>query len=537
MTVLAASIAVESADGVQGALRAARDAVEDGARMVEWRIDRLAGSPGGAGAAAALLSGSPAPSIATCRGAAEGGAFDGPEDDRAALLEALVLGDRPPRYVDVELSAWEAVPALRRRLAAALQRRSGRDVRTSLILSVHDFDRRPPDLLQKLERMVAAPACDVIKVSWQARSVRDNLEALELLSERRKPMIALCMGRFGLLSRVLAPKFGGLLVYAAGRPDAGTAPGQPSVRELRRCGFDRVGAATAVYGVIGWPVEHSLGPVIHNAAFEAIGHDGAYVPLPVPPEYEHFKATLGALLDHEGLDFRGASVTIPHKGNLLRFIEERGGAVDDSAAQVGAANTLVAGAGGLTCANTDAPACVAALCEVAGIDSGGLAGLRVAVLGAGGMARAAVAALSRAGARVIIFNRTRRRAEALAAAFHGRATPSGQPAQVVAGRPQSIACGCFDVFVNCTPVGMEGGPAPGEPALPPDVPLDERTIVLDTVYTPVRTPLVERAEAAGARVVTGLDLFLRQAALQFEAWTGRPAPVEAFTGAIDALER
>ncbi len=532
MTLIAVSIAVESADAVEGALGAARRAVADGAHMVEWRIDRLAGAPGGAGAALALLSASPAPSIATCRGAAEGGGFEGPEDDRAALLEALVLGDRPPRYVDVELSAWESAPALRRRLGEAMERRRGPGEHASLVLSVHDFERRPPDLLQKLKRMIDAPACDVVKVSWRARSVRDNLEALELLSERRKPMIALCMGRFGLLSRVLAPKFGGFLVYAAAGQEAPTAPGQPSVRELARYGFGRIGPATAVYGVVGWPVEHSLSPLIHNAGFEAVGHDGVYVPLPVPPEYEHFKATVGSLLDQEGLDFRGAGVTIPHKESLLRFVQERGGAADESAAQAGAANTLIAGAGGLRCTNTDSPALLSALRDTAGLAAAGLAGLRVAVLGAGGVARAAVSALSGAGARLVVFNRTHRRALALAAAFHGRPTASGQPAQVVAGKPQSIGCGCFEVYVNCTPVGMEGGPAPGEPALPPDVPLDERTVVLDTVYTPVRTPLVLRAEAAGARVVTGMDLFLRQAALQFEAWTGRPAPLEAFTGAL-----
>ena len=275
--------------------------------------------------------------------------------------------------------------------------------------------------------------------------------------------------------------------------------------------------------------------MVHNAGFAAVGHDGVYLPLPVPNAYEHFKATVGALVDHSRLDFRGASVTSPHKENLLRFVRERGGRIDESAGQVGAANTLaVEDDGSVECRNTDAPAVGAALCEGIGVERSALAGRRIAVLGAGGMARAAVAVLSHAGAEIVLLNRTRARAEALAGEFNGRPTASGEPARVALGEPDALGGG-LDVVINCTPIGMTGGPAPGESPWP-EAPLDESVAVFDAVYAPKKTPLIEQAEARGGPTICGLDLFLRQAALQFERWTGEKAPMEVFERSIGSEE-
>ncbi len=539
MTLPAVSIMVRSTDDVTAVLRRAAGAARAGARLVEWRVDAMAAeagadSPGTVAAARRLLRDSPLPSIATCRRSEEGGAYDGPEAARAELLAALISSDRPPRYLDVELSAWED-PAVRAPIEAALRAASGRPgAATSLILSVHDQVGRPADLLQKVERLAAQEHGAVIKLAWQARTLRDNLEAFDLLLARFKPAIALCMGRFGLMSRVLAPKFGALLTYAADRPGAETAPGQPTLAELRDLyRFDRIGPQARVYGVVGWPAEHSLSPAVHNAGFEAVGHPGVYLPLPVPPEYEHFKATVGALVDHPRLDFRGASVTIPHKENLIRFVRGRGGAVEADAELIGSANTLVvADDGSLACSNTDAPAALASLCAGMEIGEDELVGRRVAILGAGGVARAVVAGLSLAGATVVLFNRSAERAEALARDFHGRPTASGEAARVVVGKPDAIGCGCFDVIVNCTPLGMAGGPAPGRSPLPEEVVLGPEVVVFDTVYAPPRTPLLEQAEARGAKAIGGLDMFLRQAAMQFLRWTGREAPLDVFEGAL-----
>jgi 3-dehydroquinate dehydratase/shikimate dehydrogenase len=529
MTFIAIPIFVNARPEVDACLERAASAFAAGARLIEWRIDALAEEPEAAAAVADLVKRSPAPCIVTCRPVWEGGGFAGEESVRISLLESLAASGEQARYIDVELAAYRRSANLRQKVHLAIGHPEQiRPIETGLILSSHDFTGRPRDLIQRIEWMTNDPACAVIKVAWTARSLRDNLEAFDLLAERRKPTIALCMGQFGLMSRVLAGKFGGLLTFATDAPGGETAPGQPTIDELRSVyRFDSIGRDTRVYGVIGWPVEQSRSPHIHNAGFEAIGHDGVLLPMPIPPEYEHFKATVGAMIDHRRLDFRGAAVTIPHKEHLLRFVLERGGRADPLTERIGAANTLIVGsAGGLACTNTDCPAAIEALCMAMSIDRKDLAELRIAVLGAGGVARAVLAGLIDAGAEVTVFNRTRGHAEALVENFRGRETASGERGRVMVGEIDEMRGGGFEIIINCTPIGMAGGPDPEGTPLPEDAHIDDGVTVFDTVYTPARTPLLREAEARGARIVSGIDMFIRQAAMQFEMWTGVPLPEE-----------
>jgi 3-dehydroquinate dehydratase/shikimate dehydrogenase len=534
MTLMAVSIPVRPEQDVEVALDAARTADAQGADLVEWRVDLLADHEGGHQLARALVTRSPLPCIVTCRSRAEGGLHDGETEAVLSLLESVLQCQPPPRYIDVELAAMTAEPAVRRRLHAALEACNlGRDLRTGLIVSMHDMRGRPADLLQRVQAMVEDPACDIIKVAWWARSVRDNLEAFELLASRPKPSIVLCMGPMGLASRVLAGKFGALLTFAAGQSATATAPGQPTLHRLRETfRFREIGPTTRVYGVVGSPVEHSRGPDVQNAAFEATGHDGVYLPLPVPEAWEHFKASLGCMVADERLGFAGASVTLPHKEHLVRFVRESGGVVEDGAALIGSANTLlVRRGGGLLCADTDGPAAVEALRRGMGIGPEGLSGLSVAILGAGGAARAVAGSLARAGARVVVFNRDHTRAESLIAAL--QAVEPG----VEIGSPDRLAAG-FPLIINCTSVGMTGGPAPDESPLrllaDRPVPLDGSCTVFDTVYTPRRTPLLHEAQASGARTIEGRTMFLLQAAMQFERWTSMQAPLDVMKAALGA---
>lgn len=520
MTLLALSVAVEAPEAVDAALARAGTAAEQGAQLVEWRVDLLPGMEGGLDAAMRLVEASPLPSIITCRPTWEGGLFDGEEAERLNLVRVLMDAAHPPRYVDIELQAWER----ERHWRAMFPPSDNGEVRdrARLVLSAHDFDARPRDLLQAIARMAAEPSCAAIKVAWFARSLRDNLEAFELLRARHKPMIALCMGPFGQVSRILAPKFGGLLTFASDQPGEETAAGQLTLGELSTTyRFHSISERTRVYGVIGWPVEHSRGPMTHNSAFAAAGFDGVYLRLPVPPEYEHFKATVGAMIDAAHLDFRGASVTLPHKEHLMRFVEERGGRIDDAARLAGAGNTLIVGsAGGLECRNTDSPAAVEALCAAMAIETGALREKRIAILGAGGVARAIVGGLMPLACEIVIFNRNPDRASELVVWFTSQPGDE-QTSTIRAGEMSELSDGPFDVHINCTPLGMAGGPAPDESPLPDDAPLGGACTVFDTVYEPQRTALIQQAEARGARVVTGLDMFARQAARQFEAWTGQ----------------
>ena len=554
MTHLCVAIPVDHAADIPGAVAVAVRAAEQGATMVEWRVDALAEEPGALAAIRTLLRGSPLPSIVTIRSADEGGEWRGTDTDRVSLLEALCAGaesgEPVPAYVDFELSAFERSANIRQKVELCVQHPGQlRAVTTRLILSAHDFAGRPAQLARTVARMAAIDSCAVAKVAWRARSVRDAVEALELLADRPKPMVALCMGEEGLLSRVLAPKFGGFLTFArAGGPGdadaaaagavagearaagAGTAPGQPTVRELvETYRFGAIGPATKVVAVIGWPVAHSKSPATHNAWFAEAGIDAVDLPIPVPPEYEHFKASVGDLLACRALDFRGASVTLPHKEHLVRFVREHGGRVEPIALRIGAANTLLVEPDGtLVCTNTDAPAAVDALVEGMGVARDALRGMRVAVLGAGGVARAVAVGLADEGARVVVFNRTPERAERMVAELMGSGAQGGAGAagscgalegRIVAGRMDQLGCGCFHAFVNCTPVGMQGGPDPDGSPLPDDVALDGSVTVMDTVYAPRVTPLLAEARARGARTVDGWAMFLKQARRQFERWS------------------
>jgi len=559
VTLIAVSIPVDDSADLDAALESARRAARDGADLVEWRVDGLADRllPRDAELAQRLvrrlIEVAPKPSIVTVRCAHEGGAWRGDDAHRVAFLEAIGTGDPAPRYLDLELASFERSANLRQKVRLAVQHdRQARDLKTSLMLSAHDFDSRPADLLSRYARMVDEPACAVAKLAWRARSLRDDLEAFEILRERRAPTIALCMGEFGLVSRVLARKFGAFLTFA--RADGGieTAAGQPTVRELvQRWRFRRIGAATKVCGVIGWPIGHSLSPDLHNAGFDALGIDAIHLPMPIEGSWESFKATVGAMIDFEPLSFRGASVTIPHKEHLVRFVRERGGTLCPIAERCGAANTLTVerrdGTTELGAVNTDAPAGVGALLAGmrsigAGVaspaDRAALFGRRVALLGAGGAARALALGMLDAGAEVVVFNRSRERAEDLVreigAARGGR---GASPIRVGGGLDEVGAVGPFDAIVNTTSVGMEGGETQGRSPIAGDFPFAPTMVVMDAVYRPRETPLLRAARRAGAVVVDGTQMFLRQAEAQFELWTGQAPPPGVFAQALDRAER
>lgn len=266
---------------------------------------------------------------------------------------------------------------------------------------------------------------------------------------------------------------------------------------------------TAVVGVVGNPVGHSLSPVIHNAAFEAMGLDWVYVAFPVVDGGRAVEAmrTLG---------LRGLSVTMPHKQAVAGTADFRTEPVE----RLGVANTLFLDADGRVGADsTDGDGFVAAYRASFGRS---LEGLTVGVIGAGGAARAIIEAAGRNGAdAVLVANRSADRAGSAASL-----TPAGRVVE-----PVDLAEA--DVIVNATSVGMAGGPAPDENPVPAGV-LRSGHDVVDIVYSPRVTPLLAEAEAIGAGRSDGLGMLIHQAALQFERWTGRPAPVETM---IEAAER
>ncbi|MEM7683167.1 MAG: type I 3-dehydroquinate dehydratase [Planctomycetota bacterium] len=537
MTYLCCPIFVHDADQ---ALQDAARAKDQGADLVEYRLDDLADQPD---LAADVVARSPLPCLATCRHVDEGGGFDGEEAQRIALLEAVGLASPGPSYLDVELASYQRSANLRQKVHLVVDQSEqiengappdgthpgARSAR--LILSAHDFRQRPADLTRRFADMAAQPACRVVKAAWLARSLRDNLEAFELIRDTPKPAVALCMGEFGAPSRILAKKASGFLTFARLDADPGTAPGQPTLQELTGLyrWHDQT-PDTAVYGVVGWPVGHSRSPHLHNAGFTAIGHDGVYLPMPVPPEYEHFKATVGAWIDDPHLGFGGASVTIPHKANLLKFVRQREGTIDPLAERVGVANTLVVrrdpdgAVQSLEARNTDVDGALDALAQPLGGNREALREKTALVLGAGGAARGIVVGLIDAGAHVTITHRRPEAAEQLAQEFGGQTSPWQE-------RWNQSA----DLWINTTPLGMH--PDVDDSPIGENVPASwgPGTIVFDAVYNPAQTRLLRQAKQAEATPVSGVEMFLRQGAAQFQAWTGQPAPLETFRNVMNAL--
>jgi shikimate dehydrogenase len=255
-----------------------------------------------------------------------------------------------------------------------------------------------------------------------------------------------------------------------------------------------------ICGVLGWPVRHSRSPAMHEAGYRALGlDDWRYQLLPVPPEL--FEETVRGL---PGAGFVGANVTIPHKQAALALADD----ATESARAIGAANTLTFQNGRIHAANTDAPGLIDAL----PFDP---AGRTAVVLGAGGSARAVVWALVRANAEVLVWNRTSERAERLCAEIGGRAIQAPLPAA--------------DLLVNTTSVGLRGE----DPfkALPLTDAINGCPCLVDLVYGSGPTALTSAAHAAGATVVDGLEILVRQGARSFERWTGRPAPLDVLRAA------
>jgi 3-dehydroquinate dehydratase/shikimate dehydrogenase len=311
----------------------------------------------------------------------------------------------------------------------------------------------------------------------------------------------------GTPSRILGPKFGAPFTYATFHHERALAPGQLSYQQMVEVyRHDAINPNTEVYGVIADPIGHSLSPQVHNAAFGEAGIDAVYVPFRVPMD------TLGQFCeDMPRLGLRGLSVTIPHKEAIAKFLTK----VDPAVKGIGAVNTVLFRDNEVLGYNTDYKAAMDSLESAFGAIGGTPSPLkdkRVLVLGAGGVARAVMYGLERRGAKSTIAGRTRARAQFLADQFSGRAVDwqARHNAEV-------------DIIVNCTPIGMH--PNVDETPFGKSY-LKPAMIVFDTVYNPESTLLLKEAKSHGCRTITGVEMFIRQAALQFMLFTGREAPYQ-----------
>ncbi len=463
---------------------------EQGAELVELRVDYVMRAVN----LKRLTAERPCPMIITCRREQDGGKWEKSEEERLMLLRSAIA--EGVDYVDLEEDIAGSIP---------------RFGKTKRIVSYHNFHETPKDIREIHERMQKLDP-DIIKLATMAHNPRDNVRMLELIAESETQTVAFCMGDMGTPSRILAARFGAPFTYATFHQERMLAPGQLSFHQMREVyHYDEITPNTEVYGVIADPIGHSMSPAVHNAAFRHLEMDKVYVPIRVPREdLSDFMAYC------RGFGLRGLSVTIPHKESVLDYVDSTDRAVD----HIGAANTVVMDGFDKMAYNTDFRAALDSIDATLG--RGGsvdvLAGRAAIVLGAGGVAKAIVHALKLRNVDVTIASRTLERAEALAKKFNCQATDWRHR--------HAVKC---DMVINCTPIGMH----PHVNETPFDAKyLRRSTIVFDTVYNPERTLLIKHARDINAAVVTGVDMFVRQAALQFKLFTDQEAPEDVMREAI-----
>ena len=481
-------------------IRSSRDAVT-GADLVEMRLDTV-DRPDVAGA----LEGRRCPVIVTCRAAWEGGHFTGSEDERRRILEQAL--EQGAEYVDLEARAAFTPEMIRTR--------GGR----RLIVSSHLFGPMPDDLEQQWDALQASGA-EIAKLAVEARSLTDTLRLMKLGgrpgAEAGAPgHVLIAMGDAGVVSRILATRIGNAWTYAGDN----VAPGQVSpARLMNDFRFRDLTPHTAVYGVVGNPIMHSLSPVMHNAGFRRFGMDAVYLPLQA--------ADAGDFVTFaRGLGLSGVSITAPFKVDLMEAADE----LDPLARRVGAINTLAMRDGRWHGYNTDvhgfAAPLLARLRDLpprggSQPPSGGRSSrLRATILGAGGAARAVAVALADLDAAVTVCARRPEAARTIADLAGGTVGELPPPP------------GSWDLLVNSTSLSARDGDAASTSMA---VAALDGQLVYDLLYVPAETRLMADARAAGCTVIGGLEMLVAQAEKQFEIWTGQAPPPGLFQQAAGQI--
>lgn len=433
------------------------------------------------------------PVLVACRTPEDGGSYRGTLTARRELLtHALHAGAQ-----GIDLEQWETWTPPAGRTGLKLR-----------IRSFHSFTGVPKDL-HRIRDELSAPGT-VVKLVVTAHDLADAAPVMALLEDtdqQEQPTAAFAMGRTAWPTRIMAAAMGAPFVYGCIDPESSTVPDQPSVALLSQ--LYRVGSLspdTLWYGLLGSPAMHSLGPWLHNRAFRRLGHEGIYLPL----ETSRPEAVVAMMPEGR---LAGLSVTAPHKERMLDACLH----TSDEAAAVGVVNTVVrADAGGWNGYNTDVLAVREALQAAGAIDG---AGASAVVLGSGGAARAGAYALLQLGYSVTVLARS-----------HDPIRKFAETYDIHLGSLSESVIDELDpeIVVQATPVGTRGH-SEDERLLPGYTP-KPGTIVHDMVYRPVRTRLLDECQRAGATVVPGVEMFLRQARAQVRLFTGMDLSEDVLRG-------
>ena len=430
-----------------------------------------------------LLNSTSKKTILTCRPKKFGGNYDGPEEKRYGLLEYGI--GKKADYIDIELETSKEF------IKRIIEKKS----KTKIIISHHDFERTSSlsNLKKKYEK-IKSLSPDLIKIVTMARSINDCFNIFSLLNEKNN-LISFCMGLRGDMSRILAARYGSVFTYASLESGYESAPGQINADYLEEVyNFSMINKDTKILGVIGEHAENSKSKFMHNANFRNKKLDYVYVPFKVRKEelkefVENFR----------NFKFRGGAVTVPHKEQIMDYLDE----IDETAQKIGATNTFVNDNNFLKGYNTDYYGVYKALSEVTG-----LSGKKVLVIGAGGASRSLCYVLSKENASFTIINRTYDKAKKLGEEFFGNYVRFEEMEKEIKKN---------DIIINTTSVGMNPN---ADDCIIDEQFFPKEKIILDMVYNPVETQLIRLARKNKCTVITGDRMLAYQAIGQFKAWTG-----------------
>ncbi len=354
-----------------------------------------------------------------------------------------------------------------------------------LICSYHHFSKTPENREEIYQNMQNTPAY-FHKMAVTAKSILDALRFI-CWSKSHPKLIAVSMGEAGQISRIIGPLMGCPITYAALHENQRSAPGQLTAETLiKKYHYPRLNSGTALYGLIGDPIDLSISDETHNAFFSTCGLDAIYVKMQV-----RSSELFDFLQLAKKLSFRGLSVTMPLKEQILSFLDE----IDPQASEIGAINTLLFKDSRICGFNTDGSGALNAIEQECQVKD-----KQILVIGAGGAAKAISYEAIRRGARVTILNRDKEKALRLAHRF-----------DCIGGGLEELAAYAkagYDVLINCTPVAL---------AIPSDY-FIPGTIVMDITTKPKETLLLKEALKRKCRVIYGYQMFIEQAIGQFRLW-------------------
>ena len=438
------------------------------------------------------------PCILTIRRRIDGGMFDEGDAARTVLFARAISfadADRSKNFQFIDFEEDFHVASLQ---DAALA------FGTRIIRSVHDMEHPITDIRSRLEEL-SSSSMEIPKIAFMPHSL-DDVRRLFMEAESLKDNnhILVAMGELGIPSRILATKLKNFLTYTSPAETVANTAGLAHLDPMTMNNvyhFKQLDGETKIFGITGWPLSATSSPELHNSGYQKHKINAVYIPV----KAEKFEQALDFA---NSIGIQGMSVTVPHKGSVLSYIQNQ----DERVEAIGASNTILRKGSSWYAYNTDAMGFARALLECTGLKS--LAGKHVAIIGAGGAAQAVAYAGTKLNGQACIFNRTVRRAQAIAEAYGFKYAPLSPESNALLRKYSSIIIQTTSKGMNCT----ESSNADNDPLFFYE--FSGKEFLFDIIYVPATTPIMARAMAEGCRVCNGYNMLLYQGYRQFELFTG-----------------